>query len=200
MAESVRNKKLVYHLTDLSNLRSMIAIGIQCRRNLSGTAFMDHADAEILRERADHALDQYVPFHFLAKSPFDYAVVRKAPNTQFILIAIPRHYAAANHWRICPRHPLTASEAPTVLEWEQGVDAIDWDQMDKADRNYDVDRECKLACMAEALSPSVVPVVAWQAIYVATQATENAVKSILATAGIKRYVNLSPAMFPKGAL
>lgn len=201
MPDSAQSKKLLYHLTDLRNLPSILREGLQSRRALAarGVEFVDHADAEILTGRAEHELDAYVPFHFIPKNPFDYAAVRRSPRDQFVLIAVPRQFAAASKWLICPRHPLTGAEPPTVLDWKAGLAAIDWAQMDKRPRNYNSDRECKLACMAEALSPAAVPSAVWQAVYVATPEAKKSVMSLLSRARVDKFVNVNPQMFPEGA-
>jgi hypothetical protein len=201
MAEGAQSKKLLYHLTDLKNLPSIIQAGLLSRRALHSAKakFSDHADAEILTGRAEHGLDAYVPFHFIQKNPFDYAVLRKSPSDQFVLIAVARQFAATNGWQICPRHPLTDAEPPMVLTWQAGLAAIDWAQMDKRPRNYNSDRECKLVCMAEALSPAPVPSTAWQSIFVATTDAQKVVQSLLSQARVAKYVNVNAAMFPEGA-
>jgi hypothetical protein len=201
MAESARSKKLLYHLTDLQNLPSILRSALLSRQELKrrGAEFADHADAEILTGRAEHGLDAYVPFHFIHKNPFDYAVLRKSPQKQFVLIAVSRQVAATSGWRICPRHPLTDAEPPTVLDWQAGLAAIDWAQMDKRPRNYSTDRECKLVCMAEALCPAPVPFANWRSIFVATVRAKQAVELYLLQARIGMYVNVNPQMFPEGA-
>lgn len=196
--EGAQQKKLLYHLTDLDNLPSIAAGGLRSRRSLAASAdrFVDHGDPEILAGRSQFDLDCYVPFHFIHKSPFDYAVVRRSPARRYVLIAVRRDFAAASGWRICPKHPLTDSEPPMVLDWARGFGQVDWDQMDKRPRDYDSDRECKLSCMAEALSPVAVPVSRWQCVYVATDHTSRLVRSIL---GVGIFINVNPGMFPGGA-
>jgi hypothetical protein len=201
MTDSARDKKLVYHLQSLRNLASSVASGLLSRRDLglARISFADHADPEILLGRAEHGLDAYVPFHFIPKNPFDYAAIRRAPNEQFVLIAVERRVASAGRWKISPKHPLSDGEPPLVLDWIPGLEAIDWSQMDKHPRPWETDRECRLACMAEALSPVSVPATAWRAVYVATRETEQAVRAILRQAGVSPYLNFAPNMLPPGA-
>jgi hypothetical protein len=197
-----RDKKLLYHLTDVANLRGILARGLQSRRSLesSGHGFADHADSEILEGRAEHRLDALVPFHFLARNPFDYAVVRNASSKQFVLITVARSHARANGWLVIPRHPLSAAQAPEVLDWESGMERIDWAQMDKQGRDWEADHECKLACMAEALSPTTVAAQAFHALYVASESTQTVTAQALREANLTScHLNLSPQMFPKGA-
>ena len=59
-----RNGKLIYHLTALENLESILKHGLQPRCELNKDRFDDVADGEILVSRASHNLGRYVPFHF----------------------------------------------------------------------------------------------------------------------------------------
>ena len=84
-----------------------------------------------------------------------------------------------------------------MLSWDEGFEAIEWSHMDQEDRNYETDRDCKLTCMAEALSPVSVPLASAFAIYTATEKTRALVESRVASlSGL--YVDLAPAMFPSG--
>nr|WP_051514417.1 DarT ssDNA thymidine ADP-ribosyltransferase family protein [Nitrincola nitratireducens] len=62
-----QNGKLLYHLTALDNLESILQNGLQSRAALQENKFEDVADSEILKSRQQHGLDQFVPFHFFAK-------------------------------------------------------------------------------------------------------------------------------------
>ena len=61
-----KDGKLLYHLTKLSNLDSIIQNGLMSRRDLEckGLLFEDVADPEILVKRNCYGLDRYIPFHF----------------------------------------------------------------------------------------------------------------------------------------
>jgi hypothetical protein len=72
----IRDGRLLYHLTVLENLESILRHGLQPRCEPSNGEFDDVADSEILDSRANHNLDSYVLFHFFAKNPFDYGVQR----------------------------------------------------------------------------------------------------------------------------
>jgi hypothetical protein len=194
-----RSKKLVYHLTALDNLHSIRAHGLLSRREIRtrGIRFENVADAGILEEREAHGLDEMVPFHFMPRNPFDYRVVRDHPERQFILLSVRRTYALEQDWSVIPRHPLTAAEPPRILAWPQGMDEIDWSQMDRDDRDWEIDHHCKMTCMAEALSPRTVALGALFAIYVATEATRAVVAELVAgVPGL--HVDLNAGMFPRG--
>jgi hypothetical protein len=198
---SVRDKRLLYHLTRVDNLSSILALGLLSRRALRAqqTAFADHGDVEILQGRAEHDLDAYVPFHFMSRTPFDFAVIRRAQDRQFVLIAVSRAHARANGWRIIPQHPLSLVQAPELLDWDSGMDRINWSQMDKSPRDYATDHDCKVACMAEALSPQAVEASMIQSFFVATEGTEQLVRSAIKSAGLSCHINVMATMFPRGA-
>ncbi len=195
---SHRDKKLVYHLTAVSNLESVRKHGLLSRRELRAKEilFTDVADDEILSLRQPFELDGMVPFHFFSKNPFDYAVTRTRPKDRFVLISVYRSFAAQNSWKIIARHPLSDSESPELLTWNDGLDKIDWHQMDRPDRNYDLDHNCKMVCMAEALSPSAVQLDQVARIYAPSDATKAIVQLALGMSNIEIATNAK--MFPTG--
>jgi hypothetical protein len=66
--------------------------------------------------------------------------------------------------------------------------------MDRDDRNYQVDHDCKMTCMAEALGPSVVELTTVQSVFVPTDDIANLVRQTLPTIG---HVNVNARMFPR---
>lgn len=123
-----RNKKLVYHLTSATNLATIAGNGLLSRAELRrrGIRFDDVADPSILLGRLEYGLDECVPFHFMTLNPFDYAVVNKADHDRFVLFAVHRATARSADWRVIPKHPLANGGAPEILEWDTGIDRIDW--------------------------------------------------------------------------
>lgn len=82
MATAPSMGKLIYHITSIDNLPSIIKFGLLSRKCIlqnHDIHFTDIADPEILskRERYKEALSQYVLFHFFAKNPFGWCSVRK---------------------------------------------------------------------------------------------------------------------------
>ncbi len=192
---SHRDKKLLYHLTEIANLPGILEHGLLPRaalRELGGPA-RDVADHEILDGRRLHGLEEMVPFHFLSRGPFDYAAVRNNPNGRFLLLTVWRSLAIDRGWTIVPRHPLVAHERPEVLAWQEGFNRIDWEQMDRKDRDYINDAECRHACMAEALSPGPVTVADLAFIFVATEETRA-----LVDPQVNVKVSVNGGMFPGG--
>jgi len=187
----IRDGRLLYHLTDLENLASILQHGLQPRCELSNNEFNDVADGEILDSRANHSLDNFVPFHFFAKNPFDYGVQRTHSEKDFVLISVQRATARANGWQIVPTHPL-AEEGYQILDYDAGFSAIDWELMEE--RDYD-DRACKVACMAECLSPTSVNPNLIFCIYVKEARVKAVVDKLVNSHNIKCHVDINSAMF-----
>lgn len=187
----IRDRSLIYHLTDLENLTSILLHGLQPRCELSVDEFNDVADGEILDSRANHSLDNFVPFHFFAKNPFDYGVQRTHSDKDFVLISVQRATARANGWQIVPTHPL-AEEGYQILDYDAGFSAIDWELMEE--RDYD-DRACKVACMAECLSPTSVNPNLIFCIYVKEARVKAVVDRLVSSHNVNCHVDINSAMF-----
>lgn len=183
--------QLLYHLTAIENLESIFQHGLQSRAALSGSGFKDVADADILDSRELHGLDKFIPFHYFAKTPFDYGVQRSKPDQRFVLITVRRETAKANNWQIIPQHPL-AEEGYQILDYAEGLEAIDWTLIAK--RDYE-DRACKVACMAECLSPNTVPADRFCSIFVKTQADKDVVDKLVKQYEVSCHINMAAYMF-----
>lgn len=149
---SIRDQKLLYHLTGLNNLGSILDNDLKPRSALNG--FHDVADVKILAGRAEHGLDDYVPFHWFSRNPFDGSVQTDRPDEKFVLLTVRRNLARDRNWQVSPRHPL-AGKKFRFYDYQEGFDLIDWELMDN--RKYS-DAACKSVCMAECLSPTPVRV------------------------------------------
>ncbi|MEY1580302.1 DarT ssDNA thymidine ADP-ribosyltransferase family protein [Providencia manganoxydans] len=171
---SYRDGKLLYHLTSLKNLPSIISSGLCSRASLKGK-FDDVADSEIIVGRGAKTLENMVPFHFFAGNPFDGRVLTDHKNKDFCMIAVPRVLAKENNWKILPKHPLS-SAGVSLVDYNDGMDLIDWELMDKRDyKNTD----CKLVCMAECLSPNTVPANNFRSIAVKDEKTKKEIEKLL---------------------
>ena len=186
-----RDGKLLYHLTSIENLGAIFQHGLQSRAALAGSDFQDVADTDILDSRKIHGLEAFVPFHFFAKNPFDYGVQRSRPDQRLVLITVRRDTAKANNWQIVPQHPL-AEEGYKILNYPEGFVAIDWPLI--AQRDYDC-RECKVACMAECLSPNTVLADKFFSIYVKNEADRKTVSELAKQHAVTCHINLAPHMF-----
>lgn len=118
MATAPSMGKLIYHITSIDNLPSILKFGLLSRKCIlqnHDIHFTDIADPEILskRERYKEALSQYVLFHFFAKNPFDGAVCEKYGSENMAIIAVWRSICEHNNYQIIPSHPLD-SDAPDL--------------------------------------------------------------------------------------
>lgn len=185
----IKDKKLLYHLTSLNNIGSILDNGLQPRAALTG--FHDVADAEILAGRAMHDLHSYVPFHWFACNPFDGRVQKDRPSEDFVLIAVRRTLAKAKNWIVLPKHPLTR-QAFQLYDYQEGFNLIDWELLEKRDYS---DPECKIVCMAECLSPEPVIIADFFMIYVPTEQVRSVVAAEVAQRRLSLEVTVCRGMF-----
>lgn len=185
----IQSQKLLYHLTDIKNLPNIFEQGLLPRSQLVN--FSDVADGEIITSRRKLQLENYVPFHFYAGSPFDGRVQLDNKQNEFVLITVRRDFAHANGWKIIPCHPLSGSDIQ-VLDYAAGFNAIDWTVMNS--RDYQ-DARGRSVCMAECLSPQSVPATRFFNIYVAHQGAETLVNRLKAANGLAFYVDVMPNFF-----
>lgn len=163
--------------------------GLKPRAGLSG--FKDVADAEILKKRQALQLDNYVPFHWFAKNPFDGSVQRNRPEAQFVLISVYRSTAKQYGWKVIPRHPL-AGDSIQLLDYEQGFEAIEWDVM--SSRDY-LDPHCKSICMAECLAPGIVKPDAFFKIFTPSEEVDALCVAKLQAADVNVQTSVNQRMF-----
>ncbi len=156
----IENGKLIYHLTSLSNLKSIIQNGLLSRDaiNNTNTKFEDTANHEILECRERLNLSNYVPFHFHIHTKYDTAV--KAQNKcDFIYLCLQRTYAENNNFFILPFHP-TSTEQPTIYSYSEGMRQINWNVMEMSQHdgfNNGIDDNYRNQVrMAECLSPKSI--------------------------------------------
>jgi len=186
---SIKDRKLLYHITDIKNLNNILAEGLLPRESL--TDFVDVADQDILDSRQALKLEQYVPFHFFARNPFDGRVQVDNPDTEFVLIAVSRDFAKNNGWKVIPRHPLAGGDI-NLHEYDEGMQIINWDKMNERDYSDD---ESKSVCMAECLSPEAVQPSQFQSIYVRTEESQTEVKELIKNHGARMFVDVNDRMF-----
>lgn len=185
----IKTQKLLYHLTAIDNVASILQSGLKPRAQLQN--FADVANPEIILNRAAHELENYVPFHWFARNPFDGRVQYDHPDKTFVLFTVRRALAQVENWTVIPRHPL-ASAVPDRLEYAQGVQAIDWDTMNRRDYH---ESDCKSVCMAECLSPRIVYATDFFKIYVPHEAAAKKVRDIIAGLRLRLEVDVNSGMF-----
>ncbi|MFR6582257.1 MAG: DarT ssDNA thymidine ADP-ribosyltransferase family protein [Ruminococcus sp.] len=96
------------------------------------------------------------------------------------MFVLPRILARRNNFRILPKHPLALEECQ-LYNYDEGFEMIDWDILTRVGQNDEDARQIK---MAECLSPLVIPVDAFQCIYVSSKETENKVADMLKQKGV----------------
>ncbi|GBO90520.1 MULTISPECIES: DarT ssDNA thymidine ADP-ribosyltransferase family protein [Marinobacter] len=186
---AIKEQKLLYHLTSLNNIGSILDNGLQPRAGLE--EFHDVADAEILVGRGEHGLENYVPFHWFSRNPFDGRVQKDRSNEDFALITVRRALAVGNNWKILPRHPLSKQEF-RLYDYQEGFDLIDWKLMESRDYK---DNECKSVCMAECLSPGPVSASDFFKIFVPTEQVRDIVLGEVTARGLPLEVTVNQYMF-----
>lgn len=193
---SIKQQKLIYHLTDIKNLKNIIKEGLLSRKDLveRGYIFRDVADPEILDFREEHNLNRYVPFHFFSKNPFDGIVQKKYPDNEFVYLCMKRSKAKELGFEIIPSHPLNLNPFQ-IFSYEEGMETIDWDTMELRDYK---DHDCKEICMAECVYDGNIQIKDFVSINVRTQKAEKYVKQLFIEHGITGlHINLTPDFFVK---
>lgn len=188
---SIRNGKLLYHLTKLSNLDSIIKNGLVSRHILESNQaiFGDVADSQIMSKRKEFGLDYYVPFHFHPYSSFDVIVKNTYSSDEFVYICIYRTLARENGFLILPKHPLSVEDV-RLLNFDEGINEIDWDAMESSSTVSDY---CKNVRMAECLTDKIIPAKCFQSIAVRNQNVKEIVeKKLQGISEVKPYVNIQP--------
>ena len=107
--------------------------------------------------------------------PFAGKVQQNYPTEEFIYIALRRTHAQSLKFKIFPTHP-KHMQPLQLLEYEEGMNKIDWELMDKRDySNY----ECKEVCMAECVANfSSIPPKLFQSIIVKNKETKKYIETL----------------------
>lgn len=92
-----------------------------------------------------------------------------------------------------PKHPLASGEIE-LLDYDDGMEAIDWEVMNKRDYS---NQYCKCVCMAECLAPSPVTADLFHAIYVKDDEAQEQVQELIDGRYRALHVDVMPAMFSK---
>ncbi len=198
MNSTIKNGKLLYHLTALSNIKSILTNGLKPRANLD-EAFKDVAEQDIINFRNAHKISNTVPFHFFAGTPFAGRVQRDHPSVEFVYITIHRNTAKSdkNTFKIFPTHPKHMNPLE-VFDYEEGFNKINWELMER--RDY-ANNECKETCMAECVAlHSSVPATVFHSIIVKSQETHDYIDNLykeLYGLNCKKsfYINIVPNIF-----
>lgn len=191
--KDTKQGKLLYHLTKLSNLDSILKHGLLPRKTVIDEMlpFSDVANQEIISKRTELGLDIYTPFHFHPYSSFDVAVKSTYSDENFIYICVSRVNAQQNKFKILPRHPLNMEEC-RLMDYDEGFESIDWNTMHSIGRDDDYAKKVK---MAECLTDLRIPVNVMQCICVKDCETKLLVEQKLREYGRTEkppYINIKP--------
>lgn len=189
--------KLLYHITHIDNIPSILEHGLLSREeleNLNNTTFKDIADQSIIEKRKEQALENYVLFHFFSKNPFDGIVCRTHRSENMAIIAIYRSLHKKQKFYIIPVHPLDKEE-PEIFPYEEGFEKVKWEILDNVkERDYHV-REIKNACMAECLSSERIDPDEIAYIYVYNEKVKRNLISKISSEYIDK-ISVNKNMFP----
>ena len=180
--ETAKNQNLLYHLTKLSNLESIIEHGMLPRRKVieQRLRFGDIADAQIISKRQELGLDIYTPFHFHPYSAFDVAVKHTYRNEDMIYLCITRRKAQLDNYKILPKHPLSVSECQ-LYNYDEGFEKIDWETLQEKNR---LDGYAKQVKMAECLTEKTIYINEFYCMYVKSNIVRDKVIRILNDNGV----------------
>lgn len=180
--ETAKTGKLLYHLTKLDNLESIIKYGLLPRKKVieQKINFGDIANPEIISKRTELGLDAYTPFHFHPYSAFDVAVKHTYQEQDMIYLCFDRELARMNHFKILPLHPLSAEEC-VLYDYDEGFQRIDWGTMMEKNRTDDYAKHVK---MAECLTEKTIPINHFRCIYVASEDVKEKTIFILNEDGV----------------
>lgn len=154
----IKDAKLLYHLTHIDNLDSIIENGLLSRNQViqRGMLNQDIANPDILESRQLNHLDDYVLFHFYPNTAFDNAVRYKYGAENFVYITVYRTHAEENGFQIVPRHPLNGEFE--LCDYNEGMTRIDWETMEQRMSEIDSTNQgyAKEVKMAECISSEPV--------------------------------------------
>jgi hypothetical protein len=175
--ETAKKGSLLYHLTELDNLDSIIKYGMLPRKTVleQSIKFKNVANKEIITKRTQLNLDKYTPFHFHPYSAFDVAVKHTYYGNDMIYMCITRELAKINNFKILPKHPLSMDEC-MLYSYDEGFSKIDWDTLMEINRTDEYAKQVK---MAECLTEKRIAIELFQGIYVQSDDVKEKVSAIL---------------------
>lgn len=153
---NIRKGKLLYHLTHIDNLESIVKNGLLPRSSTNNLIKVDVANWDILEKRHNNHLDDFVLFHFHPYTAFDTAVKSTYGPENFVYITVYREYAERNNFKIVPRHPLNGEFE--ICEYGEGIEKINWEIMEKTKDMIESNMQsyAKEVKMAECISDGII--------------------------------------------
>jgi hypothetical protein len=193
---SIQDQKLLYHLTALENLESILSDGLKPRSELK--SFKDVAEPDIIDFRDQKGISNLIPFHFFAGTPFAGVAQKDNPDTEFVYITLHRDVAKKHDFKIIPTHP-KHMESLEILDYNEGFKRIDWKLMNQRDYS---DYECKEVCMAECVAPDKsISANAFHSIIVRTEAVKKEIEELCEKIfnkkceKVKFFIDVKPYLF-----
>lgn len=185
--KNIKDGLLLYHQTELRNLKSIIEVGLLSRAMIisQNLPFKDVADPQIIEGRVANGLDCFVPFHFHPRTTFDYKIRYNHPNDSFVFLCMYRNVAEKYGALILPAHPLSNMQ-PQVFQYANGMNKIDWDTMELTKGEIGYNSQVR---MAECLIKDKVDINNISIIYVKDQVDQITVEEMLREKNIK-HINV----------
>ncbi len=180
MARPPSEGMLLYHITHIDNIQSILNNGLLSRNELKRRGmndFTDIADHQILSKRSEYKenLSKYVLFHFYARNPFDCAVCNTYNPKNMVIITIERSLAKTNKFKVIPSHPVNKNN-PDIYPYDEGIKLIQWDILDMMiGRDYE-NRDIRAACMAECVMEYIVLPEEFAYVYVYDEQAKNKIE------------------------
>lgn len=197
MAIKPSEGKLLYHITHIDNMQSILNIGLISRNKLleNDNDFVDIADPEIIEKRNVNNLSNYVLFHFFTKNPFDCAICHEYGSENMVIIGISRELHENKKFYIIPTHPLDINiNTLKIYSYEEGYSLIQWEILDMPTGRDYKNPEIKKACMAECLVEHIIQPEAFSRVFVYNEVAESKICGMMNQNKIK--ISINPNMFP----
>jgi len=121
MGIPIENQKLLYHITAINNIESILRDGLLSRANVQN--FVDVAEQDIIDFRTQTGISHTIPFHFFLGTPFAGVVQVNHPTQEFVYITIHRNIAKENKFKIFPTHPKHMKPLQ-AYDYEEGMNKL----------------------------------------------------------------------------
>lgn len=176
-------------LSEIDNLETIFQYGLLSRNEMikKNFEFIDVADPEIIQFRKDNGLNDYVPFHFYPKNPFDGRVQKDNSDSRFAYICVRRNIAKQNDFKIIPRHP-KSMKVFQMFDYDLGFEKIEWDVIDNwSERDYN-DNNIRNICMAECITTDIIELDMIHCIAVLNKEDKQYIEKLLKEYNVKNRI------------